>query len=476
MDFGGEHKSPRGDGFRNNFSDNRNSSGYRNQSNQDDNRSDKPKRPRIKKADSNDRGSSQGRPDSYGQRSSSDSRGGYNRPDNSGDRRSSGDYGDRRPSNDYGNRRPSGGGYPERRSQGDSGNRYSNNQDNNRYQQGDNRRPSGGGGYRSNDNSQGSGYGNRRPNDSGSGRPFKPELKKSYGRSSEGGNSRNDRPYNSRSPRPGGQRSSGGGFDARKNYNKDSYHVRPNYDDVVVPDENQPIRLNKYIANSGVCSRREADEYIKAGLITVNGELSTELGRKVLPTDDVRYNGERLNRERKVYILLNKPKDFVTSVDDPNAKRTVMDLVHGACKERVYPVGRLDRMTTGVLLLTNDGELTKKLTHPQFEKKKIYQVMLDKKLDRADMAKIAEGLTLEDGFIAADAIDYTHDDDKKMVGIEIHSGRNRIVRRIFEYLGYKTVKLDRVYFAGLTKKGLSRGEWRFLTEREVRMLHTGSYE
>jgi 23S rRNA pseudouridine2605 synthase len=238
----------------------------------------------------------------------------------------------------------------------------------------------------------------------------------------------------------------------------------------------QPIRLNKYIANSGICSRREADELISAGLVSVNGVVVSELGSKILPTDEIKYNGEKLREERKVYILLNKPKDFVTTLDDPNARRTVMELVASACRERVYPVGRLDRQTTGVLLLTNDGELTKTLTHPKYEKKKIYEVTLDKKVTHADLEKIVEGIELEDGVIRADAVAYASDDDKKTVGIELHSGKNRIVRRIFESLGYKVNKLDRVYFAGLTKKGMKRGQWRFLTEKEVTMLKMGSYE
>ena len=219
-----------------------------------------------------------------------------------------------------------------------------------------------------------------------------------------------------------------------------------------------------------MCSRREADTYIKTGLISVNGNLITELGSKVLPTDEIRYNGERLSAEKKVYILLNKPKDYVTSVDDPHAKRTVMELLRGACRERIYPVGRLDRMTTGVLLLTNDGELTKKLTHPTSNIRKIYQAHLDKNLKVEDMHAISEGITLDDGFIRLDGISYTSDDDKSLVGVEIHSGRNRIVRRVFEHLGYKVTKLDRVYFAGLTKKALQRGTWRYLDPKEVGFL------
>jgi 23S rRNA pseudouridine2605 synthase len=236
------------------------------------------------------------------------------------------------------------------------------------------------------------------------------------------------------------------------------------------------IRLNKYIASTGVCSRREADEFIQAGLITVNDKLVTELGTKIKPTDVIKYNGERLREEKKVYILLNKPKDYITTLEDPHAKRTVLDLIKGACRERVYPVGRLDRNTTGVLLLTNDGELTKRLTHPKFERLKVYQIELNKGLRPTDMEKISSGIMLEDGFIKADAISYIDPEDKKQIGIEIHSGRNRIVRRIFEQLGYDLRKLDRVYFAGLSKKGLSRGQWRFLTENEIRLLKMNAFK
>lgn len=241
-------------------------------------------------------------------------------------------------------------------------------------------------------------------------------------------------------------------------------------------DPNAPIRLNKFLANSGVCSRREADDFIQAGVVRVNGEVVTELGIKVLRTDAVLFHDQLITPEKKVYVLLNKPKDTVTTSDDPQNRKTVMDLVKGACRERIYPVGRLDRNTTGVLLLTNDGELASKLTHPQYLKKKIYHVHLDRNVTAEDMQRIAEGIELEDGSIKADAIEYADETDKKQVGIEIHSGRNRIVRRIFEYLGYKVKKLDRVYFAGLTKKNVRRGDWRFLTEAEVNMLYTGMFE
>ncbi len=243
-----------------------------------------------------------------------------------------------------------------------------------------------------------------------------------------------------------------------------------------IEDPNAPIRLNKFLANAGVCSRREADDFIQAGVVRVNGEIATELGTKVQRTDTVHFHDQLISIEKKVYVLLNKPKDYVTTSDDPQQRKTVMELVKDCCRERIYPVGRLDRNTTGVLLFTNDGDLASKLTHPKFLKKKIYHVYLDKNVTAADLKQIAEGITLEDGEIHADAISYASDTDKKQVGIEIHSGKNRIVRRIFESLGYKVTKLDRVMFAGLTKKGLKRGDWRFLTEQEVALLHMGSYE
>ncbi|MFN8207598.1 MAG: pseudouridine synthase [Bacteroidales bacterium] len=236
------------------------------------------------------------------------------------------------------------------------------------------------------------------------------------------------------------------------------------------------FRLNKYVASTGLCSRREADEMIKQGLISVNGNIVTELGVKIGPDDEVRFNGAILKEERKVYILLNKPKDVTTTTEDPHAKLTVLDLVRNACKERIFPVGRLDRSTTGVLLLTNDGELAKKLTHPKYNKRKVYHVFLDKKLKNEDFRKITDGVMLEDGFVKPDEMHFVEEDDHTQVGIEIHSGRNRIVRRIFEHFDYRIKKLDRVYFAGLTKKGVERGHWRFLTEREIKMLKTGAYE
>lgn len=245
----------------------------------------------------------------------------------------------------------------------------------------------------------------------------------------------------------------------KKRFNKNS-----------APTTNEGVRLNKFIANAGVCSRRDADKLIQDGLITVNGEVVTELGSRVSRKDDVRYKGKKLISENKVYILLNKPKDCVTTSKDPEGRRTVYDIIKGACRERVFPVGRLDRQTTGILLLTNDGEMASKLSHPSSKKRKIYHVFLDKPLTRNDMQRVAEGLQLEDTFIAADAISYPEENDKTQVGIEIHSGQNRIVRRIFESMGYKVVKLDRVFFAGLTKKNVPRGKYRFLTEKEIKYL------
>ena len=245
--------------------------------------------------------------------------------------------------------------------------------------------------------------------------------------------------------------------------------------DMVMAPIKDEIRLNKYIANSGVCSRREADNLILAGVVTVNGEVVTELGTKVnINTDDIRFNGERLKGETKVYIVMNKPRGYVTTASDPHADKTVMDLLKG-CPSRVFPVGRLDKNTTGVLMFTNDGEIAEKLTHPSYDKKKIYQVSLDSKLKREDFEKILSGVELSDGMIAADELEYIEEDDHRKLGIEIHSGKNRIVRRIFESLGYEVKALDRVYFAGLTKKGLKRGEWRYLTEGETNLLRMGAY-
>ena len=294
----------------------------------------------------------------------------------------------------------------------------------------------------------------------------------------EGGYRRREGGYQPGYNREGGYQQREGGYRPRPRYNphaKYSMKKQIEYKDTHT-DPDEPIRLNKYLANAGVCSRREADEFIEAGVVKVNGETVTELGTKVKRSDTVLFHDQLVSIEKKVYILLNKPKDCVTTSDDPQNRKTVMELVKGACRERIYPVGRLDRNTTGVLLLTNDGELATKLTHPQFLKKKIYHVFLDKNVSAADMRQIAEGIELDDGEIHADAIEYASETDRKQVGIEIHSGRNRIVRRIFEHLGYRVYKLDRVYFAGLTKKNVRRGDWRFLTEKEVGMLRMGAFE
>lgn len=282
-----------------------------------------------------------------------------------------------------------------------------------------------------------------------------------YGRPQQGGYN-NNRGYNNYR----------GGYDPNAKY---SLKKRIEYKETHI-DPNEPIRLNKYLANAGVCSRREADEFISAGVVSVNGTVVTELGTKVLRSDEVKFHDQLVSLEKKVYVLLNKPKDYVTTSDDPQQRKTVMDLVKDVCPERIYPVGRLDRNTTGVLLLTNDGDLASKLIHPKFLKKKVYHVHLDKNVAEEDLQKIASGIELEDGEIHADAIEYADDRDKKQVGIEIHSGKNRIVRRIFESLGYRVVRLDRVQFAGLTKKNLRRGDWRFLTEQEVEMLRSGMFE
>ena len=375
--------------------------------------------------------------------------------------------------------------------------------------------------YGNNDRSYGNNAGGDRPyrpryNSEGGDRPYRPRYNSEGGdrpQRSYGNNAGGDRPYRPRYNSEGGDRpqrsygnnaggdrpyrprynSEGGDRPQRSYGNRDSYSrpIRrtgdydPNakyskkkqieYKEQFV-DPNDPIRLNKFLANAGVCSRREADEFITAGVVSVNGVVVTELGTKIKRGDEVKFHDQAVSIERKIYVLLNKPKDTVTTSDDPQARRTVMDLVKGACDERIYPVGRLDRNTTGVLLLTNDGDLASKLTHPKYLKKKIYHVHLDKNLTKADMEQIAAGIQLDDGEIHADAISYTDDFKKDEVGIEIHSGKNRIVRRIFESLGYKVVKLDRVFFAGLTKKGLRRGEWRYLTEQEVNFLRMGSFE
>ncbi|MCD8094361.1 MAG: RNA-binding S4 domain-containing protein [Bacteroides sp.] len=319
-------------------------------------------------------------------------------------------------------------------------------------------------------------------------RPYRPRYNSEGGDRPQrpyGNNGGGDRPYRPRFNSGGGRP---GGYGNRDSYSRpirrtDDYDPNAKYSKKKqieykeqFVDPNEPIRLNKFLANAGVCSRREADEFITAGVVSVNGEVVTELGTKIKRGDEVKFHDQTVSIERKIYVLLNKPKDTVTTSDDPQARRTVMDLVKGACDERIYPVGRLDRNTTGVLLLTNDGDLASKLTHPKYLKKKIYHVHLDKNLTKADMEQIAAGIQLDDGEIHADAISYTDEFKKDDVGIEIHSGKNRIVRRIFESLGYKVMKLDRVFFAGLTKKGLRRGEWRYLTEQEVNYLRMGSFE
>lgn len=407
------------------------------------------------------------RPSFNSDRSSSSSEGGF-RPEgfgaglqssstsSSSERPQRSSYGSSRGS--YGSR-PQQGGYNSRP-------RFNNNAE------GDDQHPSTGGyqprqqgGY--NGRPQHGGYGSRPQHSGYNSRPqhggYNSHRGGGYGRPQQGG-------YNSN--RGGGFRQHTPGYDPNAKY---SMKKRIEYKEENI-DPTEPLRLNKFLANAGVCSRREADEFIQAGLVTVNGQVVTELGTKILRTDEVKFHDAVVSLEKKVYVLLNKPKDYVTTSDDPQQRKTVMDLVKDVCPERIYPVGRLDRNTTGVLLLTNDGDLASKLTHPKFLKKKVYHVHLDKNLTAHDMQQISEGITLEDGEIKADAVAYADERDKSQVGIEIHSGKNRIVRRIFESLGYRVTKLDRVQFAGLTKKNLRRGDWRFLTEKEVDMLRMGAFE
>ena len=410
----------------------------------------RPQRPRInsQRAYSSDRGSSNSeggfRPEGFGagllssndehsqQRGGYQPRGGYGRPQGGG----------------YNNNRA--GGYQPRQQAGGYRPRYNNN--NNDAEGGYQPRQQGGyqarqqGGYQN--RQQGGGYNNNRG----------------------GGYNNNRGGYNNN--RGGGYRQHTPGYDPNAKY---SLKKRIEYKEENF-DPTEPLRLNKFLANAGVCSRREADEFIQAGVVTVNGEVVTELGTKILRTDEVKFHDAPVSLEKKVYVLLNKPKDYVTTSDDPQQRKTVMDLVKDVCPERIYPVGRLDRNTTGVLLLTNDGDLASKLTHPKFLKKKVYHVHLDKNITAHDLQQIRDGITLDDGEIKADAVDYADERDKSQVGIEIHSGKNRIVRRIFESLGYRVTKLDRVQFAGLTKKNLRRGDWRFLTEKEVDMLRMGAFE
>ena len=397
------------------------------------------------------------RPSFNSDRSSSSSEGGF-RPEGfgAGLQSSSTSSSSERPQRSYGSSR---GSYGSRPQQGgyNSRPRFNNNAE------GDDQHPSTGGyqprqqgGY--NGRPQQGGYGSR-PQHGG----YNSNRGGGYGRPQGGGYGNN---------RGGGFRQHTPGYDPNAKY---SMKKRIEYKEENI-DPTEPLRLNKFLANAGVCSRREADEFIQAGLVTVNGQVVTELGTKILRTDEVKFHDAVVSLEKKVYVLLNKPKDYVTTSDDPQQRKTVMDLVKDVCPERIYPVGRLDRNTTGVLLLTNDGDLASKLTHPKFLKKKVYHVHLDKNLTAHDMQQISEGITLEDGEIKADAVAYADERDKSQVGIEIHSGKNRIVRRIFESLGYRVTKLDRVQFAGLTKKNLRRGDWRFLTEKEVDMLRMGAFE
>ena len=451
----------------------------------------RPQRPRInsQRAYSSDRGSSNSeggfRPEGFGaglqssngehsqQRGGYQPRGGYGRPQGGGyNNNRAGGYQPRQQAGGYrprynNNNNDAEGGYQPRQQGGYQPRQQGGYQP---RQQGGYQPRQQGGGYNSNrggyNSNRGGGYnsnnrgGGYNSNNRGGG----------YNNNRGGGYNNNRGGYNNN--RGGGYRQHTPGYDPNAKYSlkKRIEYKEENY------DPTEPLRLNKFLANAGVCSRREADEFIQAGVVTVNGEVVTELGTKILRTDEVKFHDAPVSLEKKVYVLLNKPKDYVTTSDDPQQRKTVMDLVKDVCPERIYPVGRLDRNTTGVLLLTNDGDLASKLTHPKFLKKKVYHVHLDKNLTAHDMQQISEGITLEDGEIKADAVAYADDHDKSQVGIEIHSGKNRIVRRIFESLGYRVTKLDRVQFAGLTKKNLRRGDWRFLTEKEVDMLRMGAFE
>ncbi len=383
--------------------------------------------------------------------------GGYNQ------NRQQGGYGQQRQQGGYGQNRQQGG-YGQQRQQGGYGqNRQQGGYGQQRQQggYGQNRQQGGYNQNRPGQNRQQGGYNQNRP-----------------GQNRQGGYGQNRQQGGYNQNRPGQNRQGGYGQNNNwKNNQKPQFTPRPKQIDYVLEDidPNSEIRLNKYMANAGICSRREADEYITGGKVKVNGEVVTELGTKITRNDVVEYDDKVVTPERKCYVLLNKPKDCVTTSDDPNGRTTVLDIVKNACEERIYPVGRLDRNTTGVLLLTNDGDLASKLTHPKFVKKKIYHVWTDKDITEEDMQRIADGIELEDGEIHADAISYVSD-DRNQAGIEIHSGRNRIVRRIFEHLGYRVIKLDRVYFAGLTKKNLPRGRWRYLTQEEVNYLRMGAFE
>ena len=444
----------------------------------------RPQRPRInsQRAYSSDRGSSNSeggfRPEGFGaglqssngehsqQRGGYQPRGGYGRPQGGGyNNNRAGGYQPRQQAGGYrprynNNNNDAEGGYQPRQQGGYQPRQQGGYQP---RQQGGYQNRQQGGGYNSNrgggynSNNRGGGYNS---NNRGGG----------YNNNRGGGYNNNRGGYNNN--RGGGYRQHTPGYDPNAKYSlkKRIEYKEENY------DPTEPLRLNKFLANAGVCSRREADEFIQAGVVTVNGEVVTELGTKILRTDEVKFHDAPVSLEKKVYVLLNKPKDYVTTSDDPQQRKTVMDLVKDVCPERIYPVGRLDRNTTGVLLLTNDGDLASKLTHPKFLKKKVYHVHLDKNITAHDLQQIRDGITLDDGEIKADAVDYADERDKAQVGIEIHSGKNRIVRRIFESLGYRVTKLDRVQFAGLTKKNLRRGDWRFLTEKEVDMLRMGAFE
>lgn len=313
----------------------------------------------------------------------------------------------------------------------------------------------------------------RDPFDAGARNTYNPNYRPAYGehRTSFRPNSGAQRPYRDNAEGDG-QRS----FRPHPKYNPNVYSQRKRQEYIKnYEDPTKPIRLNKYLANAGICSRREADDFIQAGVITVNGEVVDNLGAKVLPTDKVMFHNQPVRRERKVYILLNKPKNTVTTTDDPEERHTVIDIVRNACAERIYPVGRLDRNTTGVLLLTNDGDLAAKLTHPKFGKKKIYALSLDREIEEADEAIVRAGVEIDGEKVVPDALEFPKD-DRKHLGIEIHSGQNRVVRRIFEKVGYRVTKLDRVSFAGITKKNVARGKYRFLTAKEVAMLQMGAFE
>ncbi|MBD5248153.1 MAG: pseudouridine synthase [Barnesiella sp.] len=370
------------------------------------------------------------------------------------------------------------GGYNNNNRQGGYNNNRQGGYNNNNRQGGYNAQ----GGY-NNNNRQG-GYNNRQGGYNNNNRQGGYNAQGGYNNNNRQGGYNNNRQggYNNNNRQGGYNNNRQGGYNNRQNGNMPrqgkSFTPRPKrieYE-MPIPDPNEQIRLNKFMANAGICSRREADEFITQGLVKVNGQVVTELGTKISHADTVEYDEKIVTLENKCYILLNKPKDCVTTSDDPNGRLTVLDLVKGACDERIYPVGRLDRNTTGVLLLTNDGDLASKLTHPKYVKKKIYHVWTDKDITEEDMQRIADGIELDDGPIHADAISYATETDRNQAGIEIHSGRNRIVRRIFESLGYHVTKLDRVYFAGLTKKNLPRGRWRYLTQEEVNYLKMGSFE